>query len=200
MKIIEQSWQWLYKPDNVLQFLERCGRTAYKSENRITEGSAIKFVKMLMDSKHESVIEHVSASVLFITNRAITHELIRHRLSSYTQESTRYVKYNNDNMEFIKPVWWDTSTESQKRTWVMAMDEAEQSYNVLMNEGWKAEQARDVLPNALKTEIVVTTNLREWRHIFKLRTDKSAHPQIRELMTSCLTGFRQEIPVIFDEI
>jgi thymidylate synthase (FAD) len=199
MKIIEQSWQWAQKPELPLEIIEEAGRTCYKSEDKITDGSAKKFVKMILKSGHESVIEHVSASVHFITNRGVTHELVRHRLCAFSQESTRYVDYQNE-MLFIKPVWWDNSTEDQQINFIASCSAAEIGYNDLRELGWRPEQAREVLPNALKTEIIMTCNLREFRHIFKLRTSKAAHPQIRALMLDCLVGFQAVIPVLFDDI
>lgn len=201
MKIIDQSWQWLQKPTNPLELIERTGRTCYKSEQRITPGSAEKFVKMLVELGHEAVIEHVHASVLFITNRGVTHELVRHRMASYAQESTRYVRYNG-GMEFIKPIWWNDAnySQEQKDNWSNAMQLSEDLYHKALELGDKPEQARELLPHSLKTEIVVTANLREWRHIFKLRCSSKAHPQIRMLMLDCLRGFAQEIPIVFDDL
>jgi len=201
MKIIDQSWQWLQKPVNPLELIERAGRTCYKSEHRMAPGSAEKFVKMLVELGHEAVIEHVHASVLFITNRGVTHELVRHRMASYAQESTRYVRYNGE-MEFIKPVWWHDAnySEEQKDNWSKAMQLSEDLYLKALALGDKPEQARELLPNSLKTEIVITANLREWRHIFKLRCSNKAHPQIRMLMLDCLQGFIQEIPIVFDDL
>jgi thymidylate synthase (FAD) len=199
MKIIEQSWQWVQKPILPLEIIEQAGRTCYKSKDQITAESAEKFVRMIVKRGHESVIEHVSASVNFITNRGNSHELVRHRLCAFSQESTRYVKYNGD-MEFIKPVWWEDSNEIEKIVFETSCEIAELGYKALLEENWRPEQAREVLPNSLKTEIVVTANLRNWRHVFKLRTSKAAHPQIRALMLDCLEGFRTVIPVIFDDI
>lgn len=202
MQIINQSWEWLQKPATPLETIELAGRTCYKSENRITAGSAEKFVKMIMELGHEAVIEHLSASVRFITNRGVTHELVRHRLASYAQESTRYVRYNNDNLKFIKPVWWDDHnySEEQKQHWTNAMEQAEKLYLEALQKGDKPEQAREMLPNSLKTEIIVTANLREWRHIFAMRCSKQAHPQIRTLMLDCLNGFIEEMPIIFGDL
>lgn len=201
MKIIEQSWDWVQLPHNPLEIIEKAGRTCYKSEHRITADSAPKFVKMILDRHHETVIEHVVASVRFITNRGVTHELVRHRLCSFSQESTRYVKYGDD-MEFIRPVWWHDPnySEERKNIWMAAMEQAANAYLQAISAGDKPEQAREILPNAVKTEIVVTANLREWRHIFALRCSSYAHPQVRELMQSCLAGFAKEIPVIFDDL
>lgn len=201
MKIIEQTWEWVQKPVLPLEIIEKAGRTCYKSENRITEGSAAKFVKTILDLHHETVIEHSHASVRFITNRGVTHELVRHRLCSFCHESTRYVRYNNE-MEFIKPVWWDDAnySEERKELWKTAMQQAEVNYAEALKLGDKPEQARELLPHSLKTEIVVTANLREWRHIFNVRCTKEAHPQIRQLMIDCLRGFSEVIPVIFDNI
>ena len=207
MKLINQSWEWMQKPFAILPLIERAGRVCYKTENKITPASASKFVRMILKNGHESVIEHAVASVRFITNRGVTHELVRHRLASYSQESTRYVNYGGKDMEFIRPVWFKEETKYYTHTWgspeqifIDAITDAELSYNNLLNIGWKPEQAREVLPNALKTEVVVTANLREWRHIFKLRTSKRAHPQIRALMLDCLEGFKEDIPILFDDI
>ncbi|MBU0744543.1 MAG: FAD-dependent thymidylate synthase [Gammaproteobacteria bacterium] len=201
MQIIDQSWEWLQKPSKILETVELAGRTCYKSEKRITEGSAEKFVKMILDLGHETVIEHVSASIRFITNRGVTHELVRHRLASYSQESTRYIRYN-DQLVFIRPIWWSDVeySDEQKKHWQTSMEQAERAYLDALQKGDKPEQAREMLPNATKTEIVVTTNLREWRHIFDLRCAKPAHPQIRALMLDCLQGFAKEIPIVFDEL
>ncbi len=200
MKIIEQSWGWVQKPVAPLEIIEKAGRTCYKSEARITPGSSVNFVKNILNLQHESVLEHVVASVRFITNRGVTHELVRHRLCSFCHESTRYVKYGND-MEFIKPVWWnDEYSEERRQIWIAAMEQSEKFYNDALKLGDKPEQAREVLPHSLKTEIVVTANLREWRHVFKLRCALNAHPQIRELMRNCLQGFKLEIPVVFDDL
>lgn len=199
MKIIQQTWQWIQKPHSPLQIIESAGRTCYKSEDKITDSSAEKFAHMLVSRKHLSVIEHISASVRFITNRGVTHELVRHRLCAFSQESTRYVRYN-DEMFFIQPVWWDDATEEQKTMWTEAMDYAEKTYCALIDAGWRPEQAREVLPNSLKTDIVMTANLREWRNVFQQRTATAAHPQIRALMIDCLKGFKKEIPVLFDDI
>lgn len=201
MKIIEQNWEWEQQPINALERIERAGRTCYKSEAKITPDSAKKFVKMILARGHETVLEHVSATVRFITNRGVTHELVRHRLCSFSQESTRYVRYNNE-MYVIKPVWWDDDNypEASKQLWINSMQNAEADYLKLLESGDKPEQAREVLPQALKVEIVMTANLREWRHVFKLRCANDAHPQIRILMRNCLQGFAETVPIIFDDL
>jgi len=201
MKIIEQTWEWEQCPIKALERIERAGRTCYKSEDRITPDSAKKFVKMILSRGHETVLEHVSATVRFITNRGVTHELVRHRLASFSQESTRYVRYS-DEILFIKPVWWDDESysEASKEIWLDHMQNAEADYLKLLETGDKPEQAREVLPHALKTEIVMTADLREWRHVFKLRCAHDAHPQIRTLMRSCLAGFVETVPIIFDDL
>jgi len=198
MKIIDQSWEWVQKSADPLQIIEAAGRTCYKSEDKITAGSAEKFVRMVRDRGHESVIEHAVASVRFTTNRGVTHELVRHRLCSFSQESTRYVRYKG-NMEFIKPVWWEAWSTAQQDIWRRQMAAAEKAYGELLQSGAQPQQAREVLPNSLKTEIVVTANLREWRAIFRARTTKAAHPQIRELMIDCLKGFQTAMPAVFDD-
>lgn len=199
MKIIDQSWQWEQRPPiDALQILEKAGRTCYKSEDRITSNSDERFISFLIKRGHLSVIEHVSASVRFITDRGVTHELVRHRLAAFSQESTRYCNYGGSDIVFIRPVWLANDDASDR--WVTAMEEAEYYYNELLARRWTPEKARSVLPNSLKTEIIMTCNLREWMHVFTLRTSPAAHPQMRKLMESCLEGFKDFIPVIFDHI
>lgn len=211
MIVVNQSWGWVAKPQLPLHLIEVAGRTCYKSEAKITPESAEKFVASLLKSGHHSVIEHASASVRFITDRGVTHELVRHRLCAFSQESTRYCNYGGKPMQFIRPVWcfenvlgdWKEELPGKVNSdliWLREMAKAEKCYNALLLLGWRPEQARSVLPNSLKTEIVVTANLREWRHIFSLRCSPKAHPQIRELMLSCLAGFQEVIPILFDDI
>lgn len=198
MQVIQQSWSWVFKPSNCLEIIENAGRTCYKSEDKIDAGSSEKFARMLLRHGHGSVIEHGVASVRFITNRGVTHELVRHRIASFSQESTRYVRYDGQ-MEFIQPVWWASWSETEKKAWENAMQAAEKTYQLLLRSGSRPEQAREVLPNSLKTEIVMTANLREWIHVFNLRCSKASHPQIRALMLVCKQGFREAIPVFFDD-
>ena len=225
MKIVEQSHEVLSLPEGLLQMIERAGRTCYKSEDKITDDSAGKFVKMLIDRGHHAMIEFGSIIVKFITNRGVTHEMVRHRLCSFAQESTRYVNYGGDDIEFIRPVWIDEDlleqigrqinqpfTVSEEdgivlrtpligvEAWTNACMESEQYYRQLLDIGWRPEQAREVLPNSLKTEIVVQGNVREWRHIFNLRCSDKAHPQMRELMRPLLADLQKRLPIIFDDI
>jgi len=191
------------------QDLELTGRVCYKSEDKITATSAKTFIEARL-GKHESVIEHSLLKVRFICDRGVTHELVRHRLAAFSQESTRYCNYKG-GVTFIIPPWVDmqegeysflTSNEPNRPVWVWykAMLEAERNYQDLLEDNWSPQQARSVLPNSLKTEIVMTANFREWRHIFKLRCDKTAHPQMRELMIPLLKEVKQLIPVIFDDL
>jgi len=159
---------------------------------------------MLIKRKHEAMIEHGAISVKFITDRGVTHELVRHRIASFGQESTRYVNYENADMEFVKPVfdWANEFPEHNGKMilWEEAMQYAEERYKDMMILGCIPQEARSVLPNSLKTEIVVTANVREWRHIFKLRTAKAAHPQIRQLMIPLLDELRRLVPCLFEDI
>ena len=187
----------------ILQKLERCGRVCYKSEDKITEGSAEKFIGMILKSGHESVLEHEKLTVKFICDRGVTHEIVRHRIASYSQESTRYCNYSKDKfgneLTFIRPCFWADDSEGYA-VWKQAMEEIEKTYVKLISLGAKPEEARSILPNSLKTEIVCTMNLREWRHFFRLRTAERAHPQIREISVALLDELKKRIPVIFDDI
>jgi len=207
MKIVEQSHEIISLPDNILQDIEMSGRTCYKSEKKITNDSAEKFVSKLIQNGHHAMLEFGDITVKFITNRGVTHELVRHRLFSFAQESTRYVRYDN-KIEFIWPVWFKDSEKSntdqlfitEMDIWCDLMKNASNTYKKLIQLNWKPEEARDVLPNALKTEIVVKGNIREWRHMLKLRTSLKAHPQIRALMQGLLKDLKEQVPVLFDDI
>lgn len=187
----------------ILQKLERCGRVCYKSEDKITEGSAEKFIGMILKSGHESVLEHEKLTVKFICDRGVTHEIVRHRIASYSQESTRYCNYSKDKfgneLTFIRPCFWADDSD-EYAVWKQAMEDIEKTYVKLISLGAKPEEARSILPNSLKTEIVCTMNLREWRHFFRLRTAERAHPQIREISVALLDELKKRIPVIFDDI
>lgn len=231
MRRIEQSWSFVnplfeteadYK--NILRVIEYAGRRCYQSEPK---GDPETFVKALINRKHFSVLEHCSVTVDIITNRGVTHEIVRHRIASYSQESTRYCNYANgrfgSEITIIDPVWftgsvdvliypaykrgekrWDdlTDVERQFVTWMEAMEEAECKYLKLLNLGQTPQQAREVLPNSLKTQIIMTTNLREWLHFFDLRalgTTGKPHPQMQELALSMLKGFAEKMPIIFGQ-
>ena len=224
MKIIEPSIEVKGKIDGqaILKKIELIGRVCYKSENRITKDSAERFVKSILDRGHESVLEHVSISVRVICDRGVSHEIVRHRVASYSQESTRYCNYSNEKfgneLTFIKPCWFKSSIEDLNTyanirgtfdkidiagewVWVDTLRSAEISYFTLLETcNWTPEQARSILPNSLKTEIVMTMNLREWRHFFKLRCAKAAHPDMRKVAYMILKEFKEKIPVIFDDI
>lgn len=205
MRIIEPCFEILDDVDgnDVLKNIERIGRVCYKSEERITDDSAKKFVTNILKRGHESVIEHEKISVRIVCDRGVTHEIVRHRIASYSQESTRYCNYSNEKfgkeLTVIKPLFWEEGSKEYE-TWLDMMQMIEDTYNNLIEMGAEPQQARSVLPNSLKTEIVVTMNLREWRHFFKLRTAKRAHPQMREVACALLGEFQSKIPIIFDDI
>ena len=220
MKIIEPSIEVKDKPNGqaILKKIERIGRVCYKSENRITKDSAERFVKSILDRGHESVLEHVSISVRVICDRGVSHEIVRHRVASYSQESTRYCNYSkdkfNNELTFIKPCWfkystsdimqeedfYDSEMNESDKDWLHHMKRCENIYFDMLKHGATPEEARSILPNSLKTEIVMTMNLREWRHFFKLRCSKKAHIQMRQIANMILDEFKKEIPIIFDDI
>lgn len=205
MKIIKPSVEILTPIDGeaILKMLEAVGRTCYKSEDKIQEGSAEKFIAGIVKRGHEAVIEHYNITVKFICDRGVTHEIVRHRLASYCQESTRYCNYSSDKfgteIAVIKPCYLDEGTEGY-RMWAGLCSLAEAYYFDLLNYGCTPQEARAVLPNSLKTELVMTANIREFRHFFKLRCSKAAHPQMREVALMLLKEFKERIPVLFDDI
>ena len=192
-----QLVNYKYKdPMDLLQDIERIGRVCYKSEHRITSSSAAPFVRSIIERGHESVLEHISITVRFVTDRAIANELVRHRIAAYSQESTRYCNYK-DKIEFIYP---KNVSDKQLQLIMEACACAATTYQELIADGATPEVARDVLPLCTKTELIATYNLREWRHILRLRTDKAAHPKMRELMQTLLQFFQGLVPIIFDDI
>lgn len=205
MRVVKPSVEVLdvLNGDEVIRKIEKIGRVCYKSEEKITNESSKIFIGNILKSGHESVIEHEKVSVRFICDRGVSHEIVRHRIASYSQESTRYCNYSKDKfgkeITVIKPLFWEDDSHEYK-VWYNVMLHAEQAYQELIQMGAKPQEARSILPNSLKTEIVVTMNLREWRYFFKLRTASNAHPQMREIACMALDKLRQEIPIIFDDI
>lgn len=209
MQIIHPYTQTLTPIDGneILKKIERCGRVSYKSEDKINSNleipSSWNFVSKIIKNGHESVLEHESISVLFVVDRGVSHEIVRHRIAAYTQESTRYCNYSNDRfggeITVIKPLFLMEETPAFN-IWRRCCEKAEATYFELLDMGLIPQEARSVLPNSLKTEIVATYNLREWRHFFKLRTARAAHPQMREVTIPLLQSFKDQIPIVFDDI
>lgn len=199
---------------DALQLIEKAGRTCYKSEEKITQDSCIDFIRMIQKRGHESVLEHSAMTVKFICDRGVSHELVRHRLAAFSQESTRYCNYKK-GVTFVIPSWINFPINSvimkddqivghhldynPIAAWLDHMLSCERIYIELLNSaGWSPQQVRSVLPNSTKTEIVITANFREWMHIFKLRCSKAAHPQMREIMIPLRDKCRKLIPIIFN--
>lgn len=207
MKIIKPTAEIIAPLDGTpvsrLLTIEAAGRTCYKSEDRITDGSAAKFVEGIIGRGHESVLEHVSFTVRFVCDRGVSHEIVRHRLASYSQESTRYCNYSSGKfggeITVIKPLFFAPGSRPYER-WKEACSDAEDAYFDLLEMGATPQEARSVLPNSLKTEVVMTANVREWRHFFRLRCSKAAHPQMREVAKIALRKAVLFIPVVFDDI
>lgn len=212
MKAIEAGFEILdpISVDGIeeLKKIERAARTCYKSEDKITEdgSSARKMVAGLIKSGHEAMLEHGGLTVRFVCDRGVSHELVRHRMASFAQESTRYCNYSKDKfgneLTFVMPTLYkdDFMEDEAWNCWVETMKKCEESYMKLIKMGVSPQMARSVLPNSLKTEVVVTANWREWRHILSLRCAPDAHPDIRCLMIDLLEELHDKIPVLFDDI
>jgi thymidylate synthase (FAD) len=202
MKVIDAGFEVLGNVDGaeVLESIEDAGRTCYKSDRR---GDTLHFVDRIIRMGHESVLEHQSISVRIVCDRGVSHELVRHRIASFSQESTRFCNYGKEGeVTFIRPLFWANDT-ARYRMWEVAISECENAYLNLLADGATPQEARSVLPNSLKTEIVVTMNLREWRHFFKLRAAGTAgkpHPQMLEITLPMLEEFKKLVPVVFDDI
>lgn len=209
MKTVNPHYQIITPiTDEILRNIERAGRTCYKSEDKITDKSASDFVRMIIRRGHESVLEHEKITISFVCDRGVSHELVRHRLASFSQESTRYCNYGSEKFGgeitcVVPPFFGENGEEvrtDDEIIWIRAMESAERAYFDLLRLGWTPQQARTVLPNSLKTEIVVTANLREWRTIFKQRAFPAAHPQMREIMCPLLKELTSQLPEIFEDI
>ena len=192
--------------EEMLKKIERVARTCYKSEGKIKDGSARKMVAGLIKSGHDAMLEHASVTVKFVVDRGISHELVRHRMASFAQESTRYCNYIKDDfgseITFIIPKHLDGESAAYD-AWKSVMEYCEDAYFYLLNIGFMPQEARAVLPNSAKTEVVMTANLREWRHFFKLRalgTTGKPHPQMLEVTIPLLEDFKRAIPVVFDDL
>ena len=217
MNIIKPNVQIMTPIDGdfILKHLEACGRTCYRSEDKVTDTSAEKFIRNILKRGHEAVIEHYAITVRFTCDRGVTHEIVRHRLASYSQESTRYCNYSQDkfdnNVTYIDleggieldPVCSKMDADTINAIlaeWYAACVDAERHYFKMLELGAPPQIARSVLNNSTKTELVMTANIREWRHFFKLRCDRAAHPQMREVAIMLLNQFKEQIPVLFDDI
>jgi thymidylate synthase (FAD) len=199
MRIIEPSVEveYFFKT-NMAHLIEKAGRTCYKSGSKIKEDSYKDFIRGIINRGHESVLEHANITVKFICDRGVTHEIVRHRLAAYSQESTRYCRYG-DEITVIRPFMFQEGSHAYG-VWEESCLAAEKAYIHLLNHGALPQEARSVLPNSLKTELVVTANVREWRHIFKLRCAPQAHPQMQQVMTPLLWFLRNHAPVLFEDI
>ena len=209
MKVIQASYEILTDlsdPIKILKDIEQAGRVCYKSENNITDDSCITFCKNIINRGHEAVIEHSQLSVKFIVDRAIANELVRHRLASYCQESSRYCNYSKDKfyneIKVIEPEELLPRSSTDYNIWWMACKNAEEAYMTMISNDVKPEIARSVLPLSTATEIIMTANIREWRNMLKLRSSHNmrAHPQMRSICDSLLAELKSKIPVLFDDI
>lgn len=183
--------------------LERYARICYKSEDKMDDDYNERFLSSIISRGHESVIEHEKVTVMFIVDRGITHEIVRHRIGSYSQESTRYCNYSHDKfgqeITVIKPYYLEDNEEAYEE-WYKGCEATEKSYFAMLKKGCSPQEARAVLPTCLKTEIAVTYNMREWRHFFELRCSPAAHPQMREVTIPLLLLFKERLPILFDNV
>lgn len=205
MRIVHPQVTFINAPNrkDLYEQIELAGRTCYKSESKMHSGSAEQFIKNILSRGHEAVIEHGAITVRFICDRGVSHEIVRHRIASYCQESTRYCNYSHERfgeeITVVAPTNIREGSDAYK-FWESAMQQAENSYFKLLACGCTPQEARAVLPNSLKTEIVVTMNPREWRHFFKLRCSEAAHPDMRKLALKALDMFAENWPVLFEDL
>ena len=187
----------------ILKRLERCARICYKSENKMQDTASESFIKSILKSGHESVIEHEKITLMMVTDRGVTHEVVRHRIGSYSQESTRYCNYHKEKfgneITVIEPCFYEAD-DPRYDLWRQGCLDAEKNYFAMLDAGATPQEARSVLPNSLKTEIAVTYNMREWRHFLALRAASNAHPQAREVAIPILKTFQEILPELFAEI
>ena len=225
MIFVKPSIEFMDMNSMGIKLIELAARTCYKSEDKIGEGTAEEMVRRLLKSGHEAMVEFGWLCYRVICDRGVTHEIVRHRLFSFAQESTRWCNYKG-GVTFIVPPWisipsglwgvevtFDTDgglDRPDKRInrsimyageafiWLRDMQRSEHAYQALIRKDWSPQRARAVLPNALKTEIVMGANIREWRHFFKMRCSPKAHPQMREIAYMLLEDAQRRVPVVFD--
>lgn len=205
MKIIKATAQLINPPSYkaILDTVETAGRICYKSESINTMASSENFIRNIIKRGHEAVIEHAAATIKFTCDRGVSHEIVRHRMASYCQESTRYCNYSKDKfgneITVIEPCYLESDSVSYS-LWKNCCEVCEKTYFNMLNCENTPQEARAVLPNSLKTEVVMTANMREWRHFFKLRCAPSAHPQMREVANIALDIMKREYPVFFEDL
>jgi len=194
--VVEQSKE---EGERMMERIEKAGRICYKSEGN----NATDFIRKIIARGHLAVIEHGLISAHYVCSRGMSHELVRHRLASYCQESTRYCNYSKDQfgrqIAIIQPYWWEEADTETKRIFIENCEQSAYAYFELLDRGYPPQAARDVLPQALKTEIYVSANPREWRTILNLRCAKAAHPEIRALMLDTLEQLYVLMPCVFED-
>lgn len=207
MKIVKPSWKMSAmtegEPAKLMKHLEAMGRICYQSEDATTDDSYKQFLRTIIERGHEAVLEHATVTAIIICDRGISHELVRHRIASYCQESTRYCNYNKgkfgEEITVIEPCFW-SEDDLKWAAWANLCSKAEDAYMDLLKMGATPQQARDVLPTSLKTQIAVTMNIREWRHFFRLRCSPAAHPDMVALACRGLVEFYNRFPVLFEDV
>ncbi len=205
VKVVQSSVEIMTPLDGeaILKHLELCIRNCYKSEDKIEPGSAEKMIRKIIELKHEAMLEHFSVTVRLITDIGVYKDLTRHRIASFAIESTRYCNYSKgkfgSEITVMEPPVLKKGTPDYD-FWLKSMQQMEDNYNEMASRGYKPDVLRMLLPHSTKASVIMTANLREWRHIFKLRTAKAAHPTVREIMNKTLEAFKKQIPVVFDDI
>lgn len=205
VKIVEPSAEIITPLDGdaILKHLELCARNCYKSEDKITHDSAVKMIKKLLELGHEAMIEHFNVTIKMTCDLGVYKDITRHRHVSYAIESTRYCNYSKgkygSELTMIAPCNIEKGTPEYK-LWLETMETIEKNYNAMAALGCKADQLRMLLPHSIKADVIMTANLREWRHIFKLRCAPAAHPSVQQVMKMLLRQMKSAIPVLFDDI
>ncbi len=205
MKLVDSGFEIMTPIDGdyIIKFIEKCGRTCYKSEDKITADSAKKLLTNIIASGHHSVIEHFSVTVKFTCDLGFYKDITRHRVASFSIESTRYCNYSKGKfgkeLSIIKPVHIGENTPEYE-IWKSCMQNIEDHYLKMAELGATPDQLRMMLPHSIKADVVMTANLREWRHVLGLRTSKRVHPSIHTVMRKLLKEFQNRIPVIFDDV
>lgn len=212
MKIIEPSVELINPPsyETALNTIDIAGRTCYQSGGNMTDGSTEDFIRRIIKRGHESVLEHVSITARFICDRGVSHEIVRHRIGAYSQESTRYCNYSMDRfdgeitvIDLASGFKYDLTNPrdlAKYQEWMAAMDDAERHYMRMLELGATAEEARSVLPSSLKTAVIVTYDIREWRHFLRLRCDPAAHPQMQQAANMAKEPLTKWGPVFFEDL
>lgn len=205
VKVVEPSMEIWTPLDNnyIMRFLERCARNCYKSEGMINDDSAERMIRKLIELKHDAMLEHYSITVKMTCDLGCYKDITRHRHASFAIESTRWCNYAKDKfgseISVVRPINMEVGSDIYN-AWLKNCEDMEKSYLDVMSKGGTVDQGRMILNQSTKADVIMTCNIREWRHVLRLRCEKSVHPTVQNIMRMILIEFKKHLPVLFEDI